>query len=60
MNEPKHGQHVLWRFKGSKEWHHGFAYDERAQGVIRMGNWNGDLRGMIVSVNEIEWKEVKP
>lgn len=57
--EPRSGQRILWRYKDAKEWHHGYAYDENAEGVMRMGNYNGDTRGAIVSLKEIEWKEVR-
>jgi hypothetical protein len=51
---------VWWRFKGDKEWSFGFCSDAKGAGLVRMGAYNGDYtHGVVVSENEIEWKEYR-
>jgi hypothetical protein len=48
------GISVYWRFKGTKSnWHYGWP-TSAGPGLVRIGGYNGDKGGIVVSQNEIE------
>jgi len=54
----EYGIKCYWRFRGDRAYRIGYPYGEReSAGLIRMGNHNGDPRGVIVDLKDIEIKE---
>ena len=55
MKYPFFGTSVYWRLKGDREYKYGYP-TQTDNGLVRMGRWNGDTNGTIVSLEEIEVK----
>jgi hypothetical protein len=55
----KKGDYIFWRFKrnGGGQWNSGQVVELPADGLVTISTQIGE---MILSINEIEWKEWRP
>ena len=57
------GSMIHWRFKPelgrSLEWRFGWVDSRPSSGLVKLGRYNGDTNGVVVSESEIEWKSYK-